>query len=86
MNHAALMDLIRSKQEFTYRGASPSLREIARQTNIPPSTFTRLRNGMDMNAEALLRILVWLNVQGNEPWGRIMQAITGKQKAGRNGR
>lgn len=79
MNCEVLMEYVRSKQTFTYRGGFPSLREIARQADIPPSTFTRLSQGKSMSAEALLSILVWLNKNGI-PWGEMMNSITRRKR------
>lgn len=74
MNHAALMVLIRSKQKITYRGAAPSLRQIAYEAHVQPSTLTRLLQDKDISVRALLSILLWLRKHG-ENWNHLMAVI-----------
>ncbi len=51
------------------------MRQIAAETHVPPSTFTRMAAGLNLRADALLRILVWLNEHGDD-WHDIMAVIT----------
>jgi len=76
------MERIRSKQEFTYRGAFPSLAKIASEAKVPPSTFTRLQAGKGIDGAALLRILLWLKLNG-EKWDRLMSGLVknGRKRA-----
>lgn len=80
MNTKALMERIRSHQEFTYRGAFPSLRQIAKETRVSPSTFTRLESGKGIDGERLLRILHWLVCQKGESWNKIMSALVSNRR------
>lgn len=83
MNHDVLLSRIKDKQEFTYRGAFPSLRLIALEAKVPPSTFTRLAAGKGLTADALLRIMEWLVAKG-ETWGELAPALVSRKR--KNGR
>lgn len=74
------MNWIRSRQVATFNGAQPSLRAVARQLAIPPSTFTRIEQGKSPSAEALLKILVWVHGRGIDPWDQIMSSIAAPAK------
>lgn len=86
MNHEAIMQRVRARQTVGFNGAEPSLRQIARTLEIPPSTFTRIQNGKNMSAEALLKIIVWIRDGSDESIDSIIANIVRKPKKARNGR
>ena len=78
VNYDILIERIRSKQVLTYKGAEPSLRQIGRELEIPSSSFTRLAAGKPLEAEAIIKILMWLRSNG-DTWEDLMRAITKKK-------
>lgn len=83
MNTKALMERIESHQTFNYRGAFPSLRQIASECQVPPSTFTRLKQGKGIDGTNLVSILLWLRLQKGETWNGIMVGLTENPKVRR---
>lgn len=83
MNHKNLLALIASRQFNVDGRLEPSLRDISRQTKVVPSTFTRLRHGKDMSAEALLKLILWLSQQGYSYSHIIEQIVEQPARKGR---
>ena len=80
MNSEAIMERIRRTQNISMEGrVDPSLREIAEELGIPGSTFTRLKAGKSLSAEALLKLLTWLSINGEEPMASIVAAVSAKR-------
>lgn len=67
LNTVGLLELIQSHQRVTYKGADPSFRELARDMETSPSTFTRMRRSAPMSADTLIRMIDWLWARGNTP-------------------
>lgn len=44
------------------RSLGLSWRGVGRQTGLPPSTFSRISKGRSIEADALVSLLVWLNL------------------------
>jgi transcriptional regulator with XRE-family HTH domain len=54
-----------------------SLRDVAAETGLSPSTLTRLAQGQKPDADALLTLLVWLNADADRfTRDRVVEAVT----------
>lgn len=53
---------LRRRLDAERRSLGLSWRGVSRQTGLPPSTFSRITQGRTIEADALVTLLVWLNL------------------------
>ncbi len=50
------------------RNCGLSWRGVGRETGLPPSTFSRIAHGHPIEADALVTLLVWLDMEADLVW------------------